>query len=107
MFQSDSQLANSVMEMGYSACSSIEECRQKLSSLIDESGRSDVFQSGFVAKILSMMIRTHTDLHAQPTINSHSDPDITSNNMRTWNVEVFVSTIQDLVLYCYQSRIAI
>jgi len=100
----DPSLADLVMEMGYSICSSVEECRQNLLSVI--SGKSSVtFGSLSIAKVLSMMIRTHTSLDTQSTLKYwpgkkvNPDVDTTSTNPTTWNIEVFVHTIKDLVLY--------
>lgn len=92
------------MEMGYSICSSFEECRRNLLSVISGSGSSIIFGSVSIAKVLSMMIRTHTGLDTQSTLtywpgdNANHDIDKTSNSLATWNVEVFVLTIKDLVL---------
>lgn len=95
------------MEMGYSICSSLEECRQNLLSVTGGSNSSVVFSPESIAKVLSMMIRTHTGLDSQSSLtywpgdNSNHDPEKTpsnSNNSTTWNIEVFVLTIKDLVL---------
>lgn len=101
----DPSLADLVMEMGYSICSSFEECRRNLLSVISGSGSSVIFGSGSIAKVLSMMIRTHTGLDTQSTLtywpgdNANHDLDKTSNSLTTWNVEIFVLAIKDLVLY--------
>lgn len=95
------------MEMGYSICSSLEECRRNLLSVISGSSSSVIFGPASIAKVLSMMIRTHTGLDTQSTLtywpgdNANHDADKTSNNNanNTWNVEIFVQTIKDLVLY--------
>lgn len=101
----DPPLADLVMEMGYSTCSSLEECRRKLLSIISGNNSSVIFGSSSIAKVLSMMIRTHTGLDTQSTLtywpgdNANNDLDKTPNNFTAWNVEVFVHTIKDLVLY--------
>lgn len=91
------------MEMGYSICSSFEECRRNLLSVIGGSSSSVIFGSSSIAKVISMMMRTHTGLDTQSTLtywpgdHTNQDVDKTSNNCNTWNVEVFVQTIKDLV----------
>lgn len=101
----DPSLADLVMEMGYSICSSLEECRKNLLSVISGNGSSSViFGPLSIAKVLSMMIRTHTGLDSQsnltywPGDNANHDLDKSSVNCTTWNVDVFVHTIKDLVL---------
>jgi len=104
MLQLDPSLADLVMEMGYSICSSLEECRQNLLSVISGNGSSVIFGPLSIAKVLSMMIRTHTGLDSQsnltywPGDNANHDLDKSSVNCTTWNVDVFVHTIKDLVL---------
>lgn len=93
------------MEMGYSICTSLEECRQNLLSVTGGSSSSVIFGPASIAKVLSMMIRTYSGLDTQSTLtywpgdNANHDLDKPSNNSITWNVEVFVHTIKDLVLY--------
>lgn len=101
----DPSLADLIMEMGYSICSSIEECRRNLLSVTGGTGPSVIFGPISIAKVLSMMIRTHTGLDTQSTLtywpgdNANHDQDKTSNNSVTWNVEVFAHTVKDLVLH--------
>ncbi|VVC27811.1 Hypothetical protein CINCED_3A013043 [Cinara cedri] len=98
----DPSLADLVMEMGYSICSSLEECRRNLLSVTNGSGSSVIFGAASIAKVLSMMIRTHTGLDTQSTLtywpgeNTNHDSDKTSKTLLTWNVEIFVLTIKDL-----------
>lgn len=108
MFQLDPSLADLVMEMGYSICSSLEECRRNLLSVISGSSSSVIFGPLSIAKVLSMMIRTHTGLDSQSNLTywpgdnaTNHDQDKTSNNCTTWNVDVFVHTVKDLVLIYY------
>ncbi|XP_050435609.1 CCR4-NOT transcription complex subunit 1 isoform X4 [Adelges cooleyi] len=95
-------LADLIMEMGYSACSSLEECRRHLLSVTGGNNPSITFGPQSIAKVLSMMIRTHTGLDSQMTLpfwpgdNSSHDIDKTLSNANTWNVEVFVHTVKDL-----------
>lgn len=90
--------------MGYSICSSLEECRRNLLSVTNGNGSSVIFGPLSIAKVLSMMIRTHTGLDSQSSLtywpgdNTNHDPDKTSKNLITWNVDIFVLAIKDLVL---------
>lgn len=92
------------MEMGYSICSSLEECRRNLLSVTNGCNPSITFGPESVAKVLSMMIRTHTGLDSQlpflywPEDNADRNIDmLNSGKSVTWNVEVFVNTIKELV----------
>lgn len=96
------------MELGYSICSSVEECHRKLLSVINGNSSSVTFGAVSIAKVLSMMIRTHTGLDSQSSLaywpgeNANHDNDKTSSSHTTWNVEVFVHTIKDLVRSVFQ-----
>lgn len=92
--------------MGYSSCSSLDECRKNLLSVTSGCDASITFSSKSVAKVVSMMIRTHTGLDNQlpltywPRNNkNHSINQISSksSNPITWNIEIFVNTIKELV----------
>lgn len=91
--------------MGYSICSSLEECRQNLLSVTSGCVTSVTFGPKSVAKVISMMIRTHTGLDSQlplpygPRKNTNYDINepSKSDNLITWNIEVFVNTIKELV----------
>jgi len=96
------------MELGYSACSSLDECRRNLLSVTNGCIPSITFGPRSIAKVLSMMIRTHTGLDSQLPIpywpedkGRYDSVKIlsSSSNSTTWNIEVFVNTIKELVLY--------
>ena len=95
------------MEVGYGFCSSSEECRNNLANL---SGRE--ITPGAVARVLGMMVRTHTGLEEQVALQSLQGPGYwssggdggskdknssDSNHPSTWNVEVFVQTLKEMV----------
>uniref|UniRef100_A0A8D9AYG7 CCR4-NOT transcription complex subunit 1 n=1 Tax=Cacopsylla melanoneura TaxID=428564 RepID=A0A8D9AYG7_9HEMI len=110
----DSSLAELIIEIGYGFCSSVEECRHQLVTL----GVRDLGPSA-TAKVLSMMVRSHTGLD-DPLANSsfwpsQSGGDIGSQGGKdkqsggggvegggggaspsTWNVEVFVQAIKEI-----------
>lgn len=109
-FQENSSLPDLIMEMGYSVCSSLEECRRNLISVTSGCNPSIIFGPKSVAKVLSMMIRTHTGLDSQLPLpywhDDNSDMEklsSNSNNSTTWNIEVFVKTIKELVCLFYIS----
>lgn len=97
VFQLDSTLADLLMEIGYGFCSSVEDCRNHLVTL----GAGNV-SAGGVARVLAMMVRSHTGLDsaywagttdpAPPKEKPPEPPHPTS-----WNVEVFVQTLKELV----------
>lgn len=107
MSQMDPSLADLVMEMGYSICSSLEECRRNLLSVISGNNSSIIFGPLSIAKVLSMMIRTYTRLDSKsnltywPGDNANHDQEKNSSNCTTWNVDVFVHTVKELVLIYY------
>lgn len=86
--------------MGYSVCGSIEECRRNILSVTNGCVPSVTFGPESVAKVISMMIRTHTGLDSQIPYwpdNGDHDMDTVPTNTTTWNIEVFVNTIKELV----------
>jgi hypothetical protein len=92
------------MEMGYSVCSSLDECRRNLLSVTSGCNPLITFGPESVAKVLSMMIRTHTGLDSQLPLPYWTDDNLNmdklssnSNHSTTWNIEVFVKTIKELV----------
>lgn len=100
------------MEMGYSACSSTEKCRQNVLSMINGCDPSIALSPETIAKAISMMIRTYTGLDSQsffwPEKNEDNDIDklsLNSGNPNTWNIEVFVQTIKELVrIYIFNTN---
>lgn len=100
--QDNPSLPDLILEMGYSACSSIDECRRNLLSVTNGCVSSITFGPESIAKVISMMIRTHTGLDSQIPFwpdNGDHDMDKISSNSTTWNIEVFVNTIKELVFY--------
>ncbi|KAJ9577751.1 hypothetical protein L9F63_005671, partial [Diploptera punctata] len=101
-------LADLIMEIGYGFCSSVEECRNNLVNL----GGRDI-SPGTVARIFGMMVRTHTGLEEQVALQNIQTPasfwnsggdsgskekgSTDSNHPVTWNIEIFVQTIKELV----------
>lgn len=89
--------------MGYSICSSLDECRQNLLSVTSGCVASVTFGPKSVAKVISMMIRTHTGLDSQLPLpywsrkNANHNKSLKSNNFITWNMEIFINTIKKLV----------
>ncbi|VVC34988.1 Hypothetical protein CINCED_3A007099 [Cinara cedri] len=92
-------LPDLILEMGYTVCSSIDECRRNMLSVTNGCVSSITFGPESVAKVISMMIRTHTGLDSQIPYwpdNGDHDMDTVPSNSTTWNIEVFVNTIKEL-----------
>lgn len=93
----ESSLADLIMEIGYSFCSNAEECRGHLVTL----GARDI-SAGGVARVLAMMVRTHTGLDTtfwagttDPTQPKDKPPD--ASHPTTWDIDILVQTLKDLV----------
>lgn len=93
------------MELGYGFTSSIEECRSNLASL----GAREL-TARCVAKILAFMARTCTGLEDAGGLHSfwetsggnQENKDKSGETPTTWNVEVFVQAVKEVVknLFC-------
>lgn len=86
----EGSLADLIVELGYGCCSSVAECRRALSSL----GARELSPAA-VARVLAAMVRTHTGLDQSP--NFWADKEKPEAIPHTWNVEVFVQTIKEVV----------
>lgn len=88
------------MEMGYRFCSTLEEGRQNVNSL----HLRDLTPTA-VARILIMMIRTHTGLDdlAFWTSDTSKEKSINENSVscNTWNVEVLVQLLKECVSFVF------
>lgn len=87
------------MELGYGFTSSVEECRSSLSSL----GAGEITPL-CAAKVLSHMARTCTGLEDAAGLHSfwgnsstNQDGKEKSDSPTTWNVEVFIQTLKEIV----------
>lgn len=110
----ESSLSDLLMELGYGCCASPEECRNALVSM--GSGRE--ISPAAVARVLGMMIRTHTGLDSvdqvqlqtpasfwgsgnagdSASINKDKGGNVPDSNIpASWNVEIFVQTLKELV----------
>lgn len=105
-------LADILLEMGYRFTSSIDECQNALIHF----GLQEL-KPAILARMLTVMIQTHSGLkdNTQIYVSQHSSSylliknkfqDTNSvylsvenekNSVQTWNVEIFVLTINDLV----------
>ncbi|XP_069701672.1 CCR4-NOT transcription complex subunit 1 isoform X5 [Periplaneta americana] len=104
----DGSLADLIMEIGYGFCSSVEECRNSLVNL----GAREISPAA-VARIMGMMIRSHTGLEEQVALQNIQTPasfwgsggesgskekgSTDSNHPTSWNVDIFVQTVKELV----------
>uniref|UniRef100_T1DC70 CCR4-NOT transcription complex subunit 1 n=1 Tax=Cupiennius salei TaxID=6928 RepID=T1DC70_CUPSA len=90
-----------IQEMGYNFTSNVEECRNSMVQI----GLRDL-NPQTVARILSMMARSHTGLtEAVPVQNMNSNSMIMWNDNKeksegnqqpSWNVEIFVQVVHDM-----------
>jgi CCR4-NOT transcription complex subunit 1 len=104
----DGSLADLIMEIGYGFCLSVEECRNSLVNL----GACEVSPQA-VARVLGMMVRSHTGLEEQVALQNIQTPasfwsssgdsgskekgTAEANQPASWNVEIFVQTLKELV----------
>nr|CAD7404198.1 unnamed protein product [Timema poppensis] len=102
----DSSLADLIAEVGYGFCSSLDECRNTLVGLM---GGRDI-SAGMVARVLSMMARTHSGLEEQVALQSlqttssfweqpsNKDKNTSDTNHATaWAIDVFVQVLKEQV----------
>lgn len=101
-FKDNTNYAELIMELGYSFTSSVEECRKSLTNF----GGRDL-TARCVAKILSFMARTsgsiednalglHSFWENSTTVQDNKDK--ISDGVNTWNVEVFVKAVSEVVI---------
>jgi CCR4-NOT transcription complex subunit 1 len=109
-FQLDGSLAELIMEIGYGFCSSVEECRNNLVNL----GAREMLPPA-VARVLGMMVRSHTGLEEQVALQNIQTPasfwssggesgskekgTADASHPASWNVEIFVQTLKELVSF--------
>ncbi|CAH0545815.1 unnamed protein product [Brassicogethes aeneus] len=80
----ETSLADVISEVGYAFTASVEECRSHLLKL----GGRDI-SPGVVARVISVMSRTHSGL--DDSFNKNSV------DRSTWNIEVFVQALKEVV----------
>lgn len=99
--QVDDSVADLVREMGYCFTASVEDCKTNLLHLCQNQIMPSV-----VARILSVMARSHTGLGDSISLQSlgsggsmwnDSKDKNDGNHFTTWNVEVFVQALHELV----------
>ncbi|XP_035217967.1 CCR4-NOT transcription complex subunit 1-like [Stegodyphus dumicola] len=97
---SEDSIIDVIQEMGYNFTSSMEECRNNMIQI----GLREI-TAAVVARILSMMARSHSGLtDAMPIQNLNSNSIIMwndkekseGNQQPTWNVEILVQVIRDM-----------
>uniref|UniRef100_A0A8I5UJR9 CCR4-NOT transcription complex subunit 1 n=1 Tax=Pongo abelii TaxID=9601 RepID=A0A8I5UJR9_PONAB len=106
----ESSLADFMQEVGYGFCASIEECR----NIIVQFGVREV-TAAQVARVLGMMARTHSGLTDGIPLQSISAPGsgIWSDGKdksdgaqaHTWNVEVLIDVLKELLSFIQHSLI--
>ncbi|CAF3833846.1 unnamed protein product, partial [Rotaria sordida] len=96
VWQMDGSLADVILEMGYNFTACVEDCRNALIHF----GLQELKPST-IARMLSVMIKTHSGHNENTHIYDSNGTDIIINNeknsLQTWNVDTFVLAINDLV----------
>lgn len=99
----ENSLPDLIMEMGYGFCSSVEECKNNLINL-----NARDLPPATVARIIALMIRSHTGLGEQIPLQSlqnaqnywgNEKNDKNSNDLAhptTWSIENFVQAVKEL-----------
>ena len=91
----DGALPDLVLEMGYHFTASVEDCRASLLQL----GGREVY-AATVAKVIGVMVRTHTGLDDNSTLPIQPEPNSLWEKEhkadKTWNVEVFIKSVHEL-----------
>lgn len=96
------------MELGYSFTSGLEECRNALASL----GAREI-TPGCVARVLSHMARSCSGLDDAGGLQTFwgatgTSPDLTKDksadgsSTNTWNVEIFVQALKEVVSFAFK-----
>lgn len=101
--QDNTNLVELIMELGYGFTSSVEECRSSLASL----GAREM-TARCVAKVLAYMSRTCSGLEDAGGLHSFWENSGSQDNKEksgetptTWNVEVFVQAVKEVVSLCF------
>lgn len=95
------------MELGYSFTSNVDECRSSLAGL----GAREISPT-CVARVLAHMARSCSNLEdaggLQPfwgnsaaSQDSSKEKSSDSSIPTTWNVEVFIQTLKEMVIVCF------
>ena len=97
----DSTLPDRVREAGYQFTASLDNCRNYLRQWVSGSE----MLSATVARIIGVMVRTHTGLDDQSSLQNMNatgtslwdkDKSNSSNEPKTWNLEVFIKVVHEL-----------
>ena len=93
--QSRETLSKIMHDSGYNCCSSASAFRNILSQLELKSSESgEIIRDDDVAQAIGMMSRTHANLEDGNVWNQGTD---SQEYKQTWDIEVFVSTLVELV----------
>ncbi|CAG0883626.1 unnamed protein product [Darwinula stevensoni] len=97
----ENSLADTIMELGYTVTNSIEECHNTLVNI----GLPEI-TPGAVAKVLALMIRTHTglgdpvslqNLQSPSSLWNDKDKSESSGQFQTsWNIENFIMALNEI-----------
>lgn len=94
----DTALPELIRELGYTFTANVDQCRANLRQL---GGGPDI-HAATVARIIGVMVRTHTGLD-DPTTLQNMNATGTSlwdkdkvNEPKTWNMDVFIKAVHEL-----------
>ncbi len=95
----DTSLPELIRELGYSFTSNVETCKAQLRQL----GTGPDIHAATVARIIGVMVRTHTGLDDPATLQNMNatgtsiwDKDKSAELGKTWDVAVFIKAVQEL-----------
>ena len=96
-----SNLPEVIRDLGYQFTSKPETCRNQLLTLCGSAG-ADTIHAATIARVVGLMIRTHTGLDDSTTLQNMNatgtslwDKD-KSGEPKTWNMEVFIKVVHEL-----------
>lgn len=97
----DASLADMIHERGYGCTASPDECRNMLMQF----GIKEVTPAS-VAKVLGMMARTPSGMNEQGQLTTGWDVGDKTDKpgVNAWNVDIFISVVQDLVCTSWNSK---
>lgn len=97
----EDDLADLMLEIGYSSCASVEDCQDTLTNF----GVQDITPAS-VARVLGMMVKTVFGLGEHVIVQNYGNSSVSLDKLglseltpgpATWNVEVFVQALREVI----------